>query len=57
MMQDKAPAPAGSTSAGVLLSEMHGRVQVLTLNRPAQRNSLSEALIAALQGAIDTASA
>jgi len=56
-MQDKVPAPSGSSSAEVLLSEMRGRVLVLTLNRPAQRNSLSESLIGALQRAIDNASA
>jgi len=40
----------------VLLEEMRGRVLLLTLNRPRQRNSLSEALIASLQAAIDKAS-
>ncbi|MGE0765939.1 MAG: enoyl-CoA hydratase [Hyphomicrobiaceae bacterium] len=49
---------AGATSAfeSVLRQEMRGRVLVLTLNRPRQRNSLSEALIDALQAAIDRAS-
>ena len=56
-MQDKAPAPRGTTSAEVLLAEKRDRVLVLTLNRPAQRNSLSESLIGALQRAIDDASA
>ncbi len=57
MMQDTVAAPADSATSEVLLSELRGRVLVLTLNRPAQRNSLSEALIGALQGAIDKASA
>ena len=55
-MQDKAPAPAG-TSDRVLLEERRGAVALLTLNRPAQRNSLSEALIAALQETTDRLSA
>ena len=55
-MQDKAPAPAG-IEASVLIEERRGAVALLTLNRPAQRNSLSEALIAALQQAIDRLSA
>ena len=38
---------------GVLLSERQGAVAVLTLNRPAARNSLSLELIGALHGAID----
>lgn len=41
----------------VLTEETHGPVAVLTLNRPAQRNSLSESLIAALHAAVDKASA
>lgn len=40
----------------ILLEELRGRVLLLTLNRPRQRNSLSEALILALQGAVDRAS-
>src|SRR3954470_10175297 len=36
----------------VLLRDRVGSVAVLTLNRPAARNSLSEALIAGLQGAL-----
>ena len=39
---------AGKTSAPILVSERSGPVSILTLNRPQQRNSLSEALIAAL---------
>jgi enoyl-CoA hydratase/carnithine racemase len=41
---------------GVLLSEQRGAVVVLTLNRPAARNALSEAMMLALTKAIDTAS-
>ena len=37
----------------VLLREDQGPVAVLTLNRPAARNSLSEAMIAALHGAVE----
>jgi enoyl-CoA hydratase/carnithine racemase len=55
-MQEKAPSPAPSP-APVLVEEMRGRVLLLKLNRPGQRNSLSEALIASLQGAIDRAAA
>jgi len=43
------PATAMAAAAPVLLSEKFGPVAVLTLNRPAARNSLSEALIAELQ--------
>ena len=38
--------------APILLREMVGSVAVLTLNRPAARNSLSEALIASLRAAL-----
>ena len=51
-MQERAP-----TADRVLLEERHGAVALLTLNRPEQRNSLSEALILALQEAIDRLSA
>jgi enoyl-CoA hydratase/carnithine racemase len=44
---------APATSAQVLLTETVGVVAVLTLNRPAARNSLSEALIAALHAALE----
>ncbi|CCE07202.1 putative enoyl-CoA hydratase [Bradyrhizobium sp. STM 3843] len=44
--RDAAAAPA--TSGAILLREIAGNVAVLTLNRPAQRNSLSEDLIARL---------
>ena len=36
---------AAETSAPVLLRERDGEIAVLVLNRPAARNSLSEALI------------
>ncbi len=42
---------AGETSEQVLLRERDGGVAILTLNRPQARNSLSEALLAALSGA------
>jgi enoyl-CoA hydratase/carnithine racemase len=44
--RDAIAAPA--TSDAILLRELAGSVAVLTLNRPAQRNSLSDALIADL---------
>ena len=43
-------APAAATEA-VLLRETVGPIVVLTLNRPAARNSLSEALLRALDDA------
>jgi enoyl-CoA hydratase/carnithine racemase len=50
------PTPAPDVGAeAVLLSERRGAVLVLTLNRPAARNALSEALIAALVTAISAA--
>ncbi len=53
-MQDRVPASPGTGAAdAVLLEERRGRIAILTLNRPAQRNSLSEALLRALLGAID----
>ena len=44
----RAPAPQPS----ILLRERVGSIAVLTLNRPAARNSLSEDLIAELHGAL-----
>jgi enoyl-CoA hydratase/carnithine racemase len=44
----RAPAP----QPPILLREKTGSIAVLTLNRPAARNSLSEGLIAALHGAL-----
>lgn len=60
-MAQSAPAPAANaaadsaaaTDAPVLLREDCGGVATLTLNRPAQFNALSEALIAALQRELD----
>ena len=50
-------ARAAPASSPVLLREDAGDVAVLTLNRPQARNSLSEALIAALADALATAGA
>ena len=44
-------APASSLPP-ILLREVVGSIALLTLNRPAQRNSLSEALIGELHGAL-----
>jgi enoyl-CoA hydratase/carnithine racemase len=46
-------ARASPPDAPILLRETVGGVAVLTLNRPAARNSLSEAMIASLQAALD----
>jgi enoyl-CoA hydratase/carnithine racemase len=46
------PARAAVPQPPILLSEKVGGIAVLTLNRPAARNSLSEGLIAALHGAL-----
>jgi len=54
-MQEKAPA-ATMPHERLLVEEARGRVLLLKLNRPAQRNSLSEGLITSLQAAIDRAS-
>src|SRR5258707_5438479 len=43
-----APSPALRAAEPVLLREDLGEIAVLTLNRPEARNSLSEALLAAL---------
>jgi enoyl-CoA hydratase/carnithine racemase len=48
--------PAATPSATLLESEHRAGVLVLTLARPETRNSLSQAMIEALQGAIDAAS-
>jgi len=47
------PARAAVPQTPILLSETVGSIAVLTLNRPAARNSLSEGLIAALHGALN----
>ena len=46
-------ARASEPSQPILLREKIGSIAVLTLNRPAARNSLSEALIAELHSALD----
>jgi enoyl-CoA hydratase/carnithine racemase len=46
-------ARAATQQSHILLRETVGSVAVLTLNRPEARNSLSEALIAELHGALD----
>ncbi len=43
-----APTKPQAPAEAILLREDQGPVAILTLNRPAARNSLSEALIAAL---------
>ena len=45
--------PSPTANEDILLRERRGAVMILTLNRPAARNSLSDALLAALQAAID----
>ena len=45
-------APEASRSVAIKIDEQDG-VAILTLDRPAQRNSLSEAMIAELHGAVD----
>jgi len=47
------PVRAETAHSSVLLRETAGDVAVLTLNRPAARNSLSDRLIADLHGALD----
>ena len=42
----------GAMGAAILLERRDGPVAVLTLNRPAQRNSLSEALLDAIEAAV-----
>jgi enoyl-CoA hydratase/carnithine racemase len=50
-MSIEAAAPPAKTATPVLLRERDGEIAVLTLNRPAARNSLSEAVLAALAAA------
>src|SRR5947199_10250434 len=47
------PARAAAIEEPILLRENAGSVAVLTLNRPAARNSLSEGLIGELHAALD----
>jgi enoyl-CoA hydratase/carnithine racemase len=51
------PLRAATTPSSPLLHETHGSVAVLTLNRPAARNSLSEELIGELHRALDAIAA
>jgi enoyl-CoA hydratase/carnithine racemase len=53
----RAGAAGGASGATVEIERPEARVLVLTLARPEARNSLSRAMLAALQGAIDAASA
>ena len=46
-------ARAASPQPPVLLRETVGSIALLTLNRPAARNSLSEAMIAGLHAALE----
>src|ERR1700722_16092250 len=46
-------ARASAPESPILLRETIGSVAVLTLNRPAARNSLSETMIAALHAALN----
>jgi len=52
-MPAQAAARAPSPQSPILLRETVGAIAVLTLNRPAARNSLSEAMIADLHAALD----
>src|SRR5262245_17954782 len=49
--------PPAPRAAGELKRERAGAVRILTLARPEKRNSLSEALLGALQAAINEADA
>ena len=54
--QDQTSAPGATGATGgepILIREDAGGVCTLTLNRPEQYNTLSEAMLAALQGALD----
>ena len=52
-MNAPSPKPRPALADPVLLRELHGSIALLTLNRPAARNALSEALIAALHTEIE----
>lgn len=56
-MTDRAALAPTAVSDDLILEERRGAVAILTLNRPAARNALSLAMIAALHGAIDRISA
>jgi enoyl-CoA hydratase/carnithine racemase len=50
-------AAVADTASDIVLKHQQDGILRLTMNRPAQRNALSEALIAALHGAVDEAGA
>ncbi len=50
-------AARAEAAVDLVLRHQEGGILRLTMNRPAQRNALSEALIAALHGAVDAAAA
>src|SRR5215471_15963891 len=52
-MMSSGPARATVQDVSILLRETVGAIAVLTLDRPAARNSLSEALIAQLHAALN----
>ena len=52
MSPAKAAAPSATASEQILLREDIAGIAILTLNRPAARNSLSEAMLEALAGAL-----
>src|SRR5580693_8770369 len=47
-MTMQAPSPASQTTAPIVLREHSNGITLLTLNRPDQRNTLSEAMLSAL---------
>ena len=53
MQKRAAGREAGALSDPVLIEERRASIAILTLNRPQARNSLSEAMLSALQTAID----
>jgi enoyl-CoA hydratase/carnithine racemase len=53
MQKRAAGREAGALSDPVLIEERRASIAILTLNRPQARNSLSEAMLSALQAAID----
>ena len=55
-MQKSAGTDQTAIEGPPLIEERHGSVAVFTLNRPQARNTLSEVMLSALQGAIDRAS-
>ena len=54
--RNASPGAADAPAAPILQRTVAGHVAILTLNRPQQRNSLSESLIAALQSELDALS-